>query len=117
MISVRGCDITYDQCRSVLEVVILSPVLTMRDSSRPSDQSGLVTSQRRRQQTFVKLANNPLFDEHCSKSPQLSKYPLCKRFFPFLGLRGACVQVWWKYISFGSELSYLEVRIISYEGK
>ena len=64
MIRVRGCDITYDQCRSVLEVVILSPVLTMRDSSRPSDQSGLVTSQRRRQQTFVKLANNPLFDKH-----------------------------------------------------
>ena len=38
-------------------------------------------------------------------------------FFPFWVLRGACVQVWWKYISFGSELSYLEVSIISYEGK
>ena len=51
MSSVGGCD------------RVNGALVSDRSCPRPSDQSALVTSQGRRQQSFAKLANNPLFNK------------------------------------------------------
>ena len=66
----------------------MSTLVSDRSCPRPSDQSALVTSQGRRQQSFPKLANNPLFNKQTQNLHNFQS--ILFPFFMFEGERVVC---------------------------